>query len=108
MQNNNEFSHMTNHLIGPLLDFYLLYLEIDHPGQLRFNYDVFLCEGLELDDPDELWLLPEPKKFTSALTLNDVHTSGFAIGKVEFGRYAGRKIVIEQNASPLMVYWKGG
>jgi hypothetical protein len=26
---------------------------------------------------------------------------------VEFGRYGGRKVVIEQNASPLLVYWKG-
>ncbi len=106
MQTDSEFNHMTNHLNSPLLDFYLLYLEIDHPSQLRFDYDVFLCDDIELDDPDELWLLPQPHKFTSELTLNDVHTSGFAIGKIEFGRYGGRKIVIEQNAAPLAVYWK--
>ncbi len=52
-------------------------------------------------------VVPHPERFTRELLLNDVHTRDYAVGRVEFGRYGGRKVVIEQNASPLLVYWKG-
>jgi hypothetical protein len=32
MQTDFDFKDMTGHLTGPLLDFYLFYLEIDHPA----------------------------------------------------------------------------
>jgi hypothetical protein len=37
MQTDFDFNDMTGHLTGPLLDFYLFYLEIDHHSQLRFD-----------------------------------------------------------------------
>ena len=108
METIYDFNDMTQHLTGPLLDFYLLYLEIDDPAQLRFDYGFFADGNTDADERDDISTLPHPDKFTSELILNDVYTPDVAIGRVEFGKYAGRKVIIEQNASPLLVYWKGG
>ena len=106
MQTDFDFNDMTGHLTGPLLDFYLFYLEIDHPSQLRFDYEIFLDDDIDADDLDDISQLPHPERFTRELLLNDVHTRDYAVGRVEFGRYGRRKVVVEQNASPLLVYWK--
>jgi hypothetical protein len=106
MHTDFDFNDMTGHLTGPLLDFYLFYLEIDHPSQLRFDYAIFLDDDIDADDLDDISQLPHPERFTRELLLNDVHTRDYAVGRVEFGRYGERKVVIEQNASPLLVYWK--
>jgi hypothetical protein len=83
------------------------YLEIDHPSQLRLDYAIFHDDDIDADDLDDISQLPHPERFTRELLLNDVHTRVYAVGRVELGRYDGRKVVIEQNASPLLVYWKG-
>ncbi len=107
MQTDFDFNDMIGQLTGPLLDFYLFNLEIDQPSQLRFDYEIFLDDDMDADDLDDISQLPHPERFARELLLNDVHTRDCAVGRVEFGRYGGRKVVIERNASPLLVYWKG-
>jgi hypothetical protein len=75
---------MTGHLTGPLLDFYLFYLEIDHPSQLRFGYEIFLDDDIGADDLDDISQLPHPERFTRELLLNDVHTREYAVGRVDY------------------------
>ena len=108
METIYDFNDMTQHLTGPLLDFYMLYLEIEDRAQLRFGYDIFADASTGAAEFEDITELPHPDKLTSELILNDVYTPDVAIGRVEFGRYAGSKVIIEQNASPLLVYWKGG
>ncbi len=40
------------------------------------------------------------------LQFSSAFTPGFSVGQIEFGVYGGRKIILEYNASPLIVYWK--
>jgi hypothetical protein len=65
-------------------------------------------DGITEEDLEEVWTLPIPEHFDCELTMDDVKTPDMSIGLLEFGRYNGRKVILEQNASPLMVYWKDG
>ena len=100
---NDDLTDMTNHLEGLLLEIYRWYLEIEDPSQIRFDYEIFREPGIDPDAIEELWELPRPKQFTC-----DLELSCPSIGKISFGRYDGRKNILEQNASPILVYWKGG
>ena len=102
-----DFNEMTEHLEGLLLDIYLWYLEIDDASQMRFDYAILAEERDDLDEFDELYELPHPELFTCDLQFENVISNKLCIGDIRFGRYKGKKIIIEQDASRLLVYWKG-
>lgn len=100
------FYDMTYQLSDLLLNLFLTYLEIDDRSRLRFDYEIFMEEGVTEDDLEEVWALPFPEHFECELSMDDVVIPGMSLGKLQFGRYNGRKVILEQNASPLMVYWR--
>ena len=106
METQFDYSEMTEILEGLLLDIYRWYLEIDDPSQMRFDYTLLAEEGDDLDEFDELYELPHPEFFTCDLQFENAIFNNFCFGDIQFGRYKGQKIIIEQNASPLLVYWK--
>ena len=103
-----DYPETTQHLEGLLLDMYLWYLEIDDYSQMRFDYSILLEEGDDLGEFDELYELPHPEFFTCDLHIENAIFNKLCIGNIRFGRYKGQKIIIEQDASPLLVYWKSG
>lgn len=103
-----EFNEMVEHLEGLLLDIYRWYLEIDDLSQMRFDYSILLEESDGPDEFDELYELPHPEFFTCNLRFENAIFNKLCIGNIRFGRYKGQKVIIEQDASPLLVYWKSG
>lgn len=107
METQFDYSEMTVILEGLLLDIYRWYLEIDDPSQMRFDYRILAEEGDDLDEFDELYELPHPEIFTCDLQFENAIFNELCFGDIRFGHYKGRKIIIEQDACPLLVYWKG-
>jgi hypothetical protein len=52
---------------------------------------------------EEMWTIP--KEFEEVLVIDNLHSPTFSWGYVVFGTYKGIKVIIEQNASPILVYW---
>lgn len=52
---------------------------------------------------EEMWTIPE--EFEEVLVIDHLHCPTFTWGYVAFGIYKGIKVIIEQNASPILVYW---
>lgn len=100
------YPEMTGHLEGLLLDIYLWYLEIDDPSQMRFDYAILAEAGDDLELFAELYELPHPEFFTCDLQIKSAISNKLCIGDIRFGRYKGKKIIIEQDACPLLIYWK--
>jgi len=86
----------------PLNQMYLTYLGVESIYELALDgYEVFK------DDPayaeDEMWG-EDPECFSSVLELGNVQSPGFSVGHVNFGMVGNIPVIIEQNASPLLVY----
>jgi len=106
METQFDYTKMTEVHEGLLLDIYRWYLEIDEPSQMRFDYTLLAEEGDDLDEFDELYELPHSEFFTCDLQFENAIFVDFCFGHIQFEHNKGQKIIIEQNNSPLLVYWK--
>ena len=100
------YPEMTEHLEGLLLEIYLRYLEIDNLSKMRCDYTLLLEEGDHLGEFDEIYEVPHPELFICDLEIKNAISNDLCIGDIKFGRYKDRKIIIEQDACSLLVYWK--
>jgi hypothetical protein len=71
-------------------------------SEISNEYDIF--KGSKEYDPEEMYRIP--KEVQVLLTINNLESPELSYGYVVFGIYKGRKIVFQQDASPLMVYYK--
>ena len=96
-----------------------------HPEQLRLYAAYLRCDPEDVvEDPaffkdsadydeDEMWT--RPRELVVDLEMENLSTPegftpdgrGFTWGSVCFGTYKGRKVVVEQCASPLIVFHSG-
>jgi len=94
--------------ISPELEkIYLGFLEVNSFEKVRQDYGIFINDKGEylVGDDDELWEIPEG--FELYLEMEEVHCPTFTWRNVQLGVYKGKRVVIEQCASPLIVFWVG-
>jgi len=70
--------------------------------EIDTEFDLF--EDSEEYDPEEMYLIPS--EFETLIEIDHLHSPTFSWGYVVFGIYKGTRVVIEQNASPLAIYFK--
>lgn len=70
--------------------------------EIAIGYEIFK-DAPEFDE-EEMWCIP--KGIEILLQIDHLHCPTFTWGHVTLASYKGAKVVIEQNASPLMLYWK--
>jgi hypothetical protein len=77
------------------------FLECD-AEEVSIGYEIF--RGLQEFNDEEIWDIPSEVEVL--LEIEHLHSKTFSWGTVTLGVCRKRKVVIEQNASPLMLYWK--
>lgn len=75
-----------------MISFYKTFLDAKTSDEI----EVFVPTGLG----EEVWELPTD--FEVQLTLDNVNTKNFSIGRVVFGVWLGERVIAEQNASPII------
>lgn len=85
------------------LDFISKYLETE---EVETSYEIFK------NDPnyneEEMWTLPlhfKPWLWSDEVILKRENDCDLSLGLLTLGYYGDKKVVIEQNASPIQVYW---
>jgi len=94
---------MCDWLTEELWSLYKHYLQVSCDSEVEFGYDIFKDDPV-YNDPYELW--EEPEGFETLIYMGDVRTPGLSVGCISFGTWKGRRIIMEQNASPFAVYCK--
>jgi len=79
----------------------LNHLGCDHTSEVNIDYEIF--EELTKEEKEELWAIPEG--VVKEVTLENVRVEGFTYGTIWLCNYKGKSLVIEQSASPLIVYY---
>jgi hypothetical protein len=73
--------------------------------EINISYSIF--KGSSSYDDEEMWQIP--KEFVCLYNIPNLTICSqgkcLNIGSVYFGVYNNKKVVIEQNASPIQVYW---
>ena len=70
--------------------------------EISTDFDIFK-DSLDYDE-DEMWEIP--REAEQVLSVDNLTCSTFTWGAITFCKYKGKRVVIEQNASPILVYWK--
>ena len=85
------------------LEFIVSYLQTEN---IETSYDLFK------EDPkynnEEMWEIPihfKPWLSSEKVVLCRDNKRDLSLGRLLFGTYKDKKVVIEQNASPLQIYW---
>lgn len=79
---------------GPLLLLYASYLRVSGVDSIM--------EFCPTDDGEEIWNLPND--FEIVMEFDNCSTKTFSIGKVWLGKIAGKPVIAECNASPIL-FW---
>ena len=85
------------------LEFIANYLQTE---DIEMSYDLF--KGDPKYDDEEMWEVPthfKPWLSSEKVVLYRDNKRDLSLGRLLFGTYKDKKVVIEQNASPLQIYW---
>ena len=87
----------------PLLDMYYNYLGVTHFSEVAEGYKP-IERLITVNESEELYVIPS--EVTVLLSMNDVSLPYFSQGFINFCEYNGVRFIMEQNASPFLMYRK--
>jgi hypothetical protein len=103
-QNDSEITSLFKEIYSKeYLELISSYLETK---DIEISYDIFK-EDPKYND-EEMWELPinfKPWFQSSDVVLKRNNKMDLAVGFFAMGHYYDKKVIIEQNASPIQVYW---
>lgn len=91
-----------DHNIPEYTQIILNYLEVKDIKEIDVGYEIF--EDSKDYNVEEMWVVP--REIEIVLEFKNMECPGFTWGWVALCKYKSKKVILEQNASPLMVYYK--
>jgi len=97
MERLNAFEYNSPEYMGFITSFLNCAIE-----EVDTDFDLF--KNSKEYDPEEMYLIPS--ELEVLLEIDHLYSPDFSWGHIVFGIYEGTRVVIEQNASPLAIYFK--
>ena len=88
---------------GYVFDMYKDWLSVTEINMMAVAEIVYTTNTSPGQDLTEVWTVDYDDTLVELYAFGDVSAPGFSIGHVVFGTYKGYPVILEQNASPILI-----